>query len=130
MTRPLQSLLQSLLGRPVDMIVHEDNQPCIAIIKKGYSPSLRCLVRTQRCSLGVVHETFHEPAPEGFGKSTLIYTKSELHKGDLLTKYLDKPGFEKALGLIRVAQRDQWINSGSGSLEGECLFNAHKALKN
>jgi hypothetical protein len=60
---PLQYLWQRLLRRPVNLIVHEDNTGCIRIVQKGYSPSLRCLVRTHRLSLGVVHEASHEAPP-------------------------------------------------------------------
>jgi hypothetical protein len=73
---PLQHLWQCLLGRPVDLIVYEDNEACITIAKKGYSPLLRCLPRTQRCSLGVVHETLFEPPPPGWGKASIGYVKS------------------------------------------------------
>ena len=90
---PLQALWQRLLNRPIDMVVHEDNDPCISIVKKGYSPSLRCL------------ETFCEPAPGGFGKATLEYIKTAEHKGDLMRKYLDRASLEKALRMIRVCRR-------------------------
>ena len=99
---PLQVLLQKLLGRPVEIIVHEDNNACISIVKKGYSPSLRCLPRTQRQSLGVVHETFCDPPPPGHGVATLKYTCTSEHKGDFLTKYLDANSLENALRMIQV----------------------------
>jgi hypothetical protein len=85
--------------------VHEDNDACISIVKKGYSPSLRCLARTQRCSLGVTHETYMQEAPPGFGKATLKYTSTDKHKGDFLTKYLDAKALEHALKMIRVVRK-------------------------
>ena len=103
---PVQSLMQHILGRPIDMIVHEDNEPCIAIVRKGYSPSMRCLPRTHRTSIGVCHETFHDPIPEGSGKCNLIYTQTSVHKGDLMTKYLDAPALGRALDLIGVRNTD------------------------
>ena len=84
------------------MIVHEDNESCIAISKKGYSPSLRALPRTQRLSLGVCHETYFEPVPEGYGKNTLEYVCSKEQKGDLMTKYLNQSDLEQAMALIQV----------------------------
>ena len=102
---PLQILWQALLGRPVDLIVHEDNDACISIVRKGYSPSLRCLPRTQRCSLGVCHETYAQAPPPGFGNATLQYASTSTHKGDFLTKYLDANSLEHALKLIRVVKR-------------------------
>ena len=84
------------------MVVHEDNESTIAIAIKGHSPSLRALCRTQRISLGVCHETYYEPAPQGCGSNLLIYTNSKSQKGDLLTKYLDKGDLEHALEMIQV----------------------------
>ena len=48
---PLQQLLQLLLGRPVNAVIHEDNEACITAIRKGYSPTLRHILRTQRILL-------------------------------------------------------------------------------
>ena len=63
---------------------------------------MRCLPRSHRISIGVVHETYAEPPPPGFGTATLMYTPSAEHKGDFLTKYLDAPMLENALDMIQV----------------------------
>jgi len=102
---PLQFLWQKLLGRPVELIVHEDNDACISIIRKGYSPSLRCLERTQRCSLGACHEVYSCDPPPGHGAATLIYTETKKHKGDFLTKYLDANDLNNALKMIQVVRK-------------------------
>ena len=102
---PLQELWQRILQKPIHVVVHEDNTAAITIVRKGYSPSLRCLPRTHRTSIGVVHETFHEPPPPGCGECELIYVESTKNKGDLMTKYLDRPALEKALEMIQVVPK-------------------------
>jgi hypothetical protein len=105
---PIQCLLQIILRRPIEMFVHEDNESCIAISKKGYSPSLRALPRTHRLSIGVCHETYYEPVPEGYGKNMLSYVSSKEQKGDLMTKYLSHPELEHALSLIQVKKLSEF----------------------
>ena len=102
---PLQELWQRIVQKPIHVVVHEDNTAAITIVRKGYSPSLRCLPRTHRTSIGVTHETFHEPPPEGCGKCELIYVESAKNKGVLMTKYLDRPALEKALEMIQVVPK-------------------------
>ena len=55
---PLQQLVSKLIGRPIALEVMEDNNAAITAAEKGYSPSLRHLVRTERTSIGAVHELF------------------------------------------------------------------------
>jgi hypothetical protein len=71
----------------------EDNTQCIAAVKKGYSPALRHLHRTERIALGVAHEQF-------FGVNSnfvLEHQASALHKGDSFTKKLVPHMFELAI---------------------------------
>jgi hypothetical protein len=104
---PMQALLSLLLGRPVTLVAHEDNEAAIAIVRKGYSPSLRCLPRTQRCSLDVVHETYFGLVPDGCGKCELRFVGSADQKGDIMTKYLERPKLEAALSMIRVIDKSR-----------------------
>ena len=94
--------MQKLLKRPVTAKLMEDNAACIVAIKKGFSPSMRHLQRTMRISLGSLHEAITcEEEPED-GEVQLCKAASEVHKGDLFTKEMDGPRFEKALGLIKM----------------------------
>ena len=86
-------LFSQALGRPVGLLCLEDNTQCIAAVKKGYSPALRHLARTERITLGVAHEQF-------FGDNSnfvLEYQESSKHKGDSFTKKLVPHLFEIAI---------------------------------
>ena len=100
---PLQALLSATLGRPVRMIVFEDNTQCIAAVRRGYSASLRHLPRTQRLALGVMHEIFYgdeDECGEAAGLCELRYCESKRHKGDVFTKVLPRGPFRDALARI------------------------------
>ena len=84
----LQSLMNTLLRRPVTLRVYEDNEPCVKNVKKGYSPAMRYLPRTQRTSLGLLNEVFHGPQNETIGNCVLEHHEGKTHKGDHFTKEL------------------------------------------
>ena len=57
---PMLELLEQALGRPVRLRCLEDNTQCPQAAETGYSAALRNLPRTERISIGVVHEIFSE----------------------------------------------------------------------
>ena len=57
---PMLELLEQALGRPVRLRCLEDNTQCIQAADTGYSAALRHLPRTERISLGVVHDFFRK----------------------------------------------------------------------
>ena len=99
--------MEALLGHPVECEVMEDNAACIVAITKGYSPSMRYLKRTQRVSLGHLHDIFYEKEEKrgGHGKVNLKKANTHEHKGDMMTKELSPAQFDRALELIRVVRR-------------------------
>ena len=99
---PLQQLFSELLGRPVRMVVMEDNEASITIVRKGYSPTLRYLSRVQRTSIGFLHEIFVEESLKDFGEALLMFAPTATHKGDQFTKELGPIEFERALELINM----------------------------
>ena len=100
---PMQILLQTFLFRPVDIHIHEDNAASIAAVKRGYSPSLRHLLRTHRTSLGFLHDICHKiKALEGEGSITMQKEESEKQKGDFFTKFFNGPNFKRALELLQI----------------------------
>jgi hypothetical protein len=104
---PLQLLMEAMLGFPVECEVMEDNSACIVAITKGYSPSMRHLRRTQRISLGHLHDVFFEKEElrGDHGKVNLKKANTIEHKGDMMTKELAPAQFNRALELIRVVCR-------------------------
>ena len=98
---PVQHLLQLLMGKPINVFLMEDNAACIAACFKGYSPSLRYLKRTQRTAIGVIHDLLNSEPPEGCGRVELHKAATKDQKGDLFTKDMARPEFERSLELIR-----------------------------
>ena len=92
---PIQLLMKQLLGKPVELKVHENNSATIAAIAKGYSPALRYLRRTQRIDIGFLHEVFE------MDENTLEKAATSDHRGDMFTKPLGQGNFVNALWFIQ-----------------------------
>lgn len=101
---PMQNLLQTVLGRPVDAEIKEDNAAAITAIEKGYSPAMRHLPRMQRVSLDMVHDLITLDPPAGEGEVELVKTPTAEHKGDMMTKELEVCQFQRALGMIGMKE--------------------------
>ena len=89
------------------MVVREDNSAAILAIKKGYSPSLRHLPRTQRVSVGFLHECFYEQENHdcSHGALELVYHETSDHKADIFTKDMPPKAFREKLLLMGVTTR-------------------------
>ena len=102
----MQQLFALVLGRPVKMVVQEDNTQAITAVRKGYSPNMRHLARTQRVALGALHEVFfpEEDAEDDDGESSgecaLQHCETCRHKGDSFTKALPGPQFAAARRML------------------------------
>ena len=103
---PMQMLMQIILQRPVVAEIREDNAAAITAVMKGFSPALRHIYRTQRISLGFLHELVvpdpERSGDESEGRIELIKEPTATHKGDMFTKELEPKDFERALDLIRM----------------------------
>ena len=64
---PIQDLFEMALNYPVDAIPEEDNAAALISANKGYSPAMRGLKRTQRVSIGYIHDVISAPAEPGRG---------------------------------------------------------------
>ena len=100
----VQGLFSILLKRPVVLRVLEDNTTCIRNTERGYSQNFRYLQRTQRTSLGFLHEVFHElEDAEDVGPVILQYSPTKVHRGDFFTKdSLTSEDFAQALRFLRI----------------------------
>ena len=72
-----------LLGRDVEIKVYEDKERIILIIKNGYPPALRHLVKPQKCSIDLVHNIIHEL---NVAKVDKVHTGAQI--ADIFTKSL------------------------------------------
>ena len=101
---PMQLLMEKIFQRPIHCEVMEDNAAAIVAVTKGYSPTMRHLSRTQRVSLGSLHEIFENKPAENEGSITLVKAETSVHRGDAFTKELEPHKFQDALALIRMSK--------------------------
>ena len=94
---PIQQLWESYLGRPVRMVLYEDNQGTIDVINKGYSPQLRHLLKTQKCCIDLVHSIVHQLKIAEVEK-----IGTEKQAADIFTKALGGPAWANALQLLHM----------------------------
>lgn len=94
---PTVDLLQMLLGRPVQLTIHEDNTACITACKTGRNPTTRHLGRVHRISIAWLHERYDDPYIR------FKYTISEAMAADIFTKACkDARTWNKLLKLIGI----------------------------
>eukprot|EP00971_Amphidinium_carterae_P061522 1217760-Amphidinium_carterae.1 len=79
--------------------MHEDNDACSSVVKSGYSPKLRHLVRTQRTSIGMLSEVL---LPHEIGTAEILRIDSAHQKADVLTKPLLGDKFQTALEMMNI----------------------------
>ena len=94
---PSLTLWERLLGRPVELVLHEDNQATILVAKKGYSPKMRHIQRTHKVNLSALAEQL-EP-----GTGVVIkYVATDLQAADIFTKALQPLKWDHALKLLGI----------------------------
>ena len=76
----------------------EDNEACIAIVKKGFSAKLRHLSKTHRINVASVCETVN-----GHEDIKLSYINTSEQRGDPLTKALSVQKWSHALDLLSIS---------------------------
>jgi hypothetical protein len=107
---PAQFLLQTLLRRAVSAKVMEDNNACVTFVEKGKSTSMKHFPRTQKVSIGMLHEMIQKEATEENKKVGELKAKSEEHLGDVMTKELEVCKFEKAVEMLRITELGKFVN--------------------
>ncbi len=94
---PILQLWEMLLGRGVKMESYEDNQGTIDVIGNGYSPALRHLLQTQKCSIDLLHHIVHE---KNFAEIVKVATSDQV--ADVFTKSLGGPAWDRVLAMLHV----------------------------
>ena len=105
---PMLNLMEAMLGRSVSLSCREDNTQAIAGVRRGYSKKLRHIERTQRVSLGALHEMLCGDGAVG----EIVHHPTDSHKGDIFTKVLDRQKFEAAVRRIGVVSNSSFGEGG------------------
>ena len=92
---PVQTVLELVLGRKIPLILHEDNQACIQILKSRYSPKLKAMNRTHKLSIAAAHESIRDLSLE-------LITESGDQLADLFTNVLPRAKFVDAIQKLRI----------------------------
>lgn len=100
---PIQTLLETITGRGVELQVMQDNNPVIMACRKGYSPHLRHMPRTHRTSIGFLKDLIDPDEPEeGTGAVRIVRASTTDHKGNCLTKALTVAPYKLEMSRIGV----------------------------
>ena len=92
---PAKHFWEYILNRPVEMVLREDNQATICVIKNGYSPALRHMPRTHRVSVAWLSELIQEEEVD------VQYCDTNEQAADIFTKpFTGIPKWRNALQLI------------------------------
>ena len=89
-------LFSTILQRPIDLYILEDNQATIKVVKKGYSPKLRHLQRTQKINISSIKEVIVED------HIFMIYCHTTFQCADIFTKALAPHKWDDALKLLGI----------------------------
>ena len=93
---PSLELWTKLLGRNVRLVIREDNQATIIVVRKGYSPKLRHISRTHKINLSGLSELLEDPDIE------VEYVDTEEQLADIFTKALQPQKWFHALCLLGI----------------------------
>ena len=93
---PSLQLWDKLLGRDVNLVIQEDNQATILVVRKGFSPKLRHISRTHKINLSSLKECIDDPSVE------IKYIDTNEQAADIFTKALPPQKWFKALCLLGI----------------------------
>lgn len=91
---PMMGFFDKVLRRNIHLLVREDNQATIRIVKKGFSAKLRHITRTHKINLSSIKEEFDK------GEVEIEYVDTNLQVADFLTKPLAPQKWPNALDLM------------------------------
>lgn len=90
-------MMTAFLGRPVSLVAEVDNTQAIPAVACGNSKKLRHIARTQRVSIGFLHDL----VAGGF-EVRVEYCRSDHQKADMFTKSLPIHSFVGARSMVGV----------------------------
>ena len=93
---PMLEVWQKLIPA-INLVIHEDNTACIAILHKGYSPKLRSLSKTHRINVASTCEAITNSSD-----ITVKHISTDKQKGDIMTKGLPVQKWSAALNMLNI----------------------------
>ena len=98
------ALWDMVLGRSVDLVIHEDNKAAITIAEAGFSSKLRHISRTHKVNLGSIRD---EVTKEGV---SLQHIPTNMQAADIFTKALEVQKWAAALNMLSIhpLRPDNW----------------------
>ena len=109
---PLASLLDLMLAgcrRPIGIEARIDNTQALAAVHRGYSKKLRYLDRTQKVSIGAIHELIES------GTISAVYHETSTHRGDGFTKALVPAKFLISRSQMNMMTDDELVKAARPS---------------
>ena len=93
---PMLEVWQKLIPT-INLVIHEDNTACIAILHKGCSPKLRSLSKTHRINVASTCEAITNSSD-----ITVKHISTDKQKGDIMTKGLSVQKWSAALTMLNI----------------------------
>ena len=79
---PVQDMVEEFLGELIPLVCLVDNQQVITAVKRVYSKRVRCLNRTHRIAIGLLHEIVGDERQ----RVEIRFIQSKLQKDNIYTK--------------------------------------------
>ena len=102
---PAMDLWDCILGRPIRLIILEDNQATIKVVEKGYSPKLRHILRTHKVDLSSIKEVIDTDSVR------IEYVDTALQAADIFTKALAPMKWGNAIALLGLFTPDMYTSA-------------------
>ena len=115
----MMTMLDTVLGRPVELVILEDNQATIKVVKRGYSAKLRHILRTHKVNLGSIKEILDND------NASIEYCPTAVQAADVFTKALPPLKWPNALDLLGIegtgkAEHHSTVPLAPSALSNEC----------
>jgi hypothetical protein len=94
---PMCTLWDTILGREVDLHIHEDNEAAILVINKGFSSKLRHILRTHKVNIQSIKDEVDKP------HTHLKHVSTDKQAADIFTKALEPQKWQAALDMLHIA---------------------------
>ena len=100
------SLWNRILGRGISLRIYEDNMATIKVVNKGFSPTLRHILRTHKVNLSSIKEAIDSDNIE------LQCIETEQQAADVFTKALCPMKWPAAMDMLGIHKKRNLASLG------------------